>query len=197
MNIALNCLSLFSIGMGLYQIIAAVYVLRIERRHLHRLLAPREKMPPWYTNARLREQSTQLISGVFLVMVGVGLFALSNHATVFGAFCISLTAFLCSCSNGLWIFFREAGQRVAEQKQGEKHYYWLHQPRLYQGVAISLFCLSLSIAALLWGLVFAKITTFDITDQLAWAWETPMLVGTLTWVIAWLLLIARRQRGGK
>lgn len=188
MNLALNCLSLFFIGIGLYQIITAFYALPRERKQMHHLFAPHERMTPWYTDALFRKQSVSLISGVLLVMVAVGLLAFSNHAPVFGFFWISLTAFLYSCSNGLLTFFQEAGQRG-----GEKRYYWLHQSRFYQGIAVSLFCIGINIAALLGGLVFAKITTFDITDQLAWAWETPMLVSALMWLIAWIIPIIRKN----
>lgn len=193
MNILLGCFSILCAFVGLFMVIVAANGIINECRQIHSILAPHETMLPWYTNATLRKQSEWFISGVLLIMAMVGILFLLNRA-VFGLLWISLSAFLYSCSNSLFTVVREMGQRRLAQERGEKPHPWLYSTQFHQGIAMSIFFLGASAAALLNGLVSMKTLSFSEFDQMAWLWECPMLVGAVYWLTALVLSVVKVRR---
>lgn len=193
MDILWNTLGIFCICLSLFMIIFSVHKIVKERKQIGHLLAPGEKMPPWYTNATLHKHSELLVVGVFLTLFLADLAPFLKHAA--SAFLWeAVIIFLYSCSTFVLTIFEEAGQRRMARETGEELPHWSRNFHFHQGSATAIFWLGVSVMILLNGLTAIKAQPSGVVEQFAWLWESLILIGGLYWLTVRTLQALKKNK---
>ena len=117
MDVLWNDLGIACICLSICMIIVSLYTILKERKLIRQLLAPGEKIPPWYTNATLRKYSELLFNGMLLILFITNLMRFQKHDASTSLW-VSLSLFLSGCYRLAFTLFEDAGYRViADNRQ--------------------------------------------------------------------------------
>jgi biotin-dependent enzyme len=128
-----------------------------------------------------------LFNGILLVMVILGLILLVNHVGS-ASLLIAAALFLYGCS----VLAGAMGKKTRE-KEDESGKELSRRLRFHRGIAAAIFLIGMSIIQLLNGLVYIKMLSLEMANQISWFGDGIVLIGGLYWLALWGIRVCKRR----
>lgn len=182
----LNYLRIIFLFGGLGMSVFSLYMIGREIWLTRKHVKPGEKRLPWYANETLRNNSEQLVNGVFLAVFMVLVEHLVEHdspAIIWSA----IVLFLYSAFRLAFAVIQEIGQRRAAREKGEKWPFWPRSQDFHVGMGVAVFWLGIGILTFLIGQTAIQAEPYEVVSENDALWKSLIICGGVYWLVVRLI----------
>lgn len=182
----LNYLRIFFLLGGLGMSIFSLYMIGRRIWLTRKRPNPGEKKLPWYADETIRNNSEQLVNGIFLVVFMLLIEHLVEHdsPTIVWA---AIILFIYSVFRLAFALIQELGQRREAREAGKKWPFWPRSLDFHIGIGAAVFWFGIGILTFLIGQTAIQAEPYEVISENDHLWKSLIICGGVYWLLTRLI----------